>query len=281
MRRALAASVALVMTLCLCCSGGAAAGGSPEPRVPVGNDPGGVAIALIGRGVDYTAADIAARLARDGEGELIGWDFIDDDRRPYESGGSTGTALARIVAAEAPTARLAIFRLGPSPGITLGRAAGYAGQSPARIVLAPPLSDEAGSWEPFRRAAAHFKDRLFIVPAGDKGFDLGRSSAAITGLSGLDNVIVVAAADASGRLVSGSNTGAQTIDIAAGIGSDTAGLAAAPSEVAAARIAALAARLTAGDTTLAGGALKGKILGLASHSGTPAQTRAGWLANPG
>ncbi len=54
-----------------------------KPRVPPGIDPGGVAIAIIGNGIDYTRPDIASRLARDGEGEIIGWDFVDDDRRPY------------------------------------------------------------------------------------------------------------------------------------------------------------------------------------------------------
>jgi hypothetical protein len=55
-----------------------------KPRVPPGRDPGGVAIAIIGSGIDYTRPEIAARLARDGEGELIGWDFVDNDRRPFE-----------------------------------------------------------------------------------------------------------------------------------------------------------------------------------------------------
>jgi hypothetical protein len=59
-----------------------------KPRVPPGVDPGGIAIAIIGGGIDYTRPEIAARLARDGEGEIIGWDFIDDDRRPFERCGS-------------------------------------------------------------------------------------------------------------------------------------------------------------------------------------------------
>jgi subtilisin family serine protease len=55
-----------------------------KPRVPPGVDPGGVTIAIIGSGIDYTRPEIAARLARDGEGELVGWDFVDNDRRPFE-----------------------------------------------------------------------------------------------------------------------------------------------------------------------------------------------------
>ena len=37
-----------------------------KPKVPPGRDPGGVAIAVIGSGVDYTLTNIARRLARDG-----------------------------------------------------------------------------------------------------------------------------------------------------------------------------------------------------------------------
>ena len=54
-----------------------------DPKVPPGQDPGGTAIALIGGGLDYTSDKITPRVARDGEGELIGWDLIDNDRTPY------------------------------------------------------------------------------------------------------------------------------------------------------------------------------------------------------
>src|SRR4029077_8292457 len=62
-----------------------------KPPLPPGRDPGGVAIALLGSGIDYTVPHIAQRLARDGEGELIGFDLVDNDNRPL---GGDGTALA-------------------------------------------------------------------------------------------------------------------------------------------------------------------------------------------
>ena len=54
-----------------------------KPRLPAGLDPGGVAVALLSTGIDYQASDIARRLARDGEGDLIGWDLVDRDNRPF------------------------------------------------------------------------------------------------------------------------------------------------------------------------------------------------------
>lgn len=268
------AVLAFVSSLCLA---SALAAESAEPRVPAGMDPGGVAVALIGGGVDYTASDIAARLARDGEGELIGWDFADDDRRPFAGGvDGNGTALARIVLAEAPSARLAVFRVAPAPGATLVRAAAYASQSPARIVLLPASGNGSEDLKPLRQAAAHFKDRLFIVPAG---------GAPVAGLSALENVLVVAAADAEGKPLAGAGAFAKDdIDVAAGIkaggGNGAAAKAADSADIAAARIAALAARLASQDDRLTGPALKSRITSLASQTPSPGATRFGWIADP-
>ncbi len=53
-----------------------------DPKVPTGLDPGGTAIGLVTTGIDYTDPEIAARLARDGEGEAIGMDLVDGERLP-------------------------------------------------------------------------------------------------------------------------------------------------------------------------------------------------------
>src|SRR2546423_15285496 len=70
--------------------GVAAVAQGKKPPLPPGRDPGGVAIALITTGIDYTVLEVGQRLARDGEGELIGWDLGDQDRKPVDGGkGST------------------------------------------------------------------------------------------------------------------------------------------------------------------------------------------------
>ena len=74
-----------------------------DPKVPAGIDPGLQPIAILTTGIDYTDPAIAARLARDGEGELIGWDFTENDRRPFAASpnttppnwGGDGTVLVR------------------------------------------------------------------------------------------------------------------------------------------------------------------------------------------
>jgi hypothetical protein len=55
-----------------------------KPKVPPGIDPGGVRIALIGTGIDYTDAALSQRLARDGEGTLVSADFLVSDFLAFE-----------------------------------------------------------------------------------------------------------------------------------------------------------------------------------------------------
>ncbi len=85
--------VAVMLAAAVACNGGffvprataqpADAPKVPKPKLIPGIDPGGLALAVIGDGIDYARPEIAARLARDGEGELVGFDLVDRDRRPY------------------------------------------------------------------------------------------------------------------------------------------------------------------------------------------------------
>src|SRR5215510_6449994 len=79
-----------------------------KPPLPPGRDPGGVAVALIASGVDYTLPEVARGLARDGEGDLIGFDSLDNDNRPFGDGGGTRVAVALLD--KATGARLAPVR---------------------------------------------------------------------------------------------------------------------------------------------------------------------------
>ena len=131
-----------------------------KPPVPAGRDPGGVAIAIIGPGFDYTVPALAARLARDGEGEIIGWDFIHNDRRPFEAA-TASPSPARILARE-PGVRLVIARVDIANRDMAAKAIGWAARSPARIVLFDGGVDPA-----LVEAARHqFPDTLFLVAGG-------------------------------------------------------------------------------------------------------------------
>jgi hypothetical protein len=186
------ATVGCALAALLLSSAASAAG---KPALPPGRDPGGVAIALFSTGIDYTLPGLAARLARDGEGELIGWDAVDGDNRPFPAvtpaaanWGGDGTLLAREVGAGR---RLVPVRIGPTDPLSLARAVAFVAATPARIAVVPMWSTVRDDWEPFRRAAASFGDLLFVVAAGDEGKDGDRQPRWPAGF-GLANLLVVA-----------------------------------------------------------------------------------------
>ena len=164
-----------------------------KPPVPPGRDPGGSAVALIGTGIDYTLAHIAPRLARDGEGELIGWDLQDRDRKPFDQSkgttppewGGDGTLLASLIIG-APAVRLVPVRVDPSDPLALARALAFVAQTPARVAAVAMGSPSRAHWEPFLQAAQRFKDVLVLVPA----------EPSYPAALGLDNVLAVSSGSA-------------------------------------------------------------------------------------
>lgn len=147
----------------------AAAAQTPKPRVPPGRDPGGIAVVLLTYGIDYTDAAVARRLARDGEGEVLGLDLVDNDNRPFAAArpslaGIDGTALARLLAVDG--VRIVPVRLKPDDPLSPARAVAFAAQTPARIVVVPMSAGTSAELGPLRQATGHFKELLVIVAAG-------------------------------------------------------------------------------------------------------------------
>jgi hypothetical protein len=219
-----------------------------DPPVPPGRDPGGRAVALIGGGIDYTRANIAQMLARDGEGEIIGYDFIDDDRRPYASSGDTLTA--ELLLQEGQAATLIVLRANLAATVAAGRAIRYSAESPSRITLfAEPLSnvDHAAL---VTAAASRFTEQLFVaVLSADSGsVEVAQRS----------NLVVVTPAGQPARL---ADLAVAVEDVPHGFPADRA------ASLAGARIAALAARLRAVEPGLSPAGLRTRILKLAVPDG--------------
>lgn len=137
-----------------------------DPRVPAGKDPGGAAVALLTRGLDYTRPEIAKLLARDGEGEMIAWDFVDNDNRPFVKGegGEADVALALGVAGGV---RIVPVRIDPGDSVSLARAVVFASKTPARVLLVPFSSGDKDHWETFAAAVRHLPNLVVVVPATD------------------------------------------------------------------------------------------------------------------
>ena len=141
-----------------------------KPKVPPGTDPGGIALALIAYGIDYTDPEIAPRLARDGEGDIIGWDFVGGDNKPFAAtpdAGVDGTRLAKLILTAYARGRLVPLRVAPSDPAQFAQAMRLALQSPARIIAVPIWNVRPDMTEVLNAAVTHARDRLFVVPAGD------------------------------------------------------------------------------------------------------------------
>src|SRR5690606_18710750 len=128
-----------------------------NPPVPDGTDPGGVAVATIDTGIAYTLPLFAERLARDAAGRILGYDFADDDDRPFDLDPSRpavfpvrhGTAVTSIVLREAPEARLVPLRYPAGEPEKFAAMVDHIAAGPARIVAMPLGGATREEWEPF------------------------------------------------------------------------------------------------------------------------------------
>lgn len=239
--RALHLWAAMVLAACLL-SPWPGAARSAKPKASPGRDPGGVAVAVIGSGLDYRRPDVAQRLARDGEGEPIGWDFADEDARPFSSADADG-ALARIVLAEGQATRLVLTRVAVGRQEQVAAALRFVGETPARVVLVVADTETPLPLAGLAEAARHLSRLLLVVP--------------MRRVSG-DPSVPVAAADRGGLLLVAADGGDAAADVMAAAGSAASG--SHPDDAAAARVAAMAARLLAVEPSLAGAALRTRLL---------------------
>lgn len=266
-----------------------------NPPVPEGTDPGGVTVAHIDSGVNYLLPEIAARLARDGDGRFLGRDLWDDDGRPFD--GDTGrspffpirhgTPVASLLVKEAPGIRLLPIRY-PRPDLArMAEAVEGAAAAGARIVVMPLGSRARDDWAPFAAAAAAHPDLLFVVSAGNDGRDIDAAPVYPAALR-LDNMVVVTSADDFGRLAEGSNWGQASVDfMAPGEGlevTDYRGArgTASGSSFAVPRVAALAARLLAAHPEWTTGDLKRALFARAVPPLVRGESpvAVGWIPNP-
>jgi hypothetical protein len=170
-----------------------------KPKVPTGK-PTAVepSVAIVGTGLDYTRPELAAALRRDAELEIVGWDFVDNDRRPFDSKSAvinpatserngTGTRLASALA---DTALLIPVRVDPANPQSLAKGIGFAARTSVRIVLVPNVAANPTNWNVLLAAAPEFPNQLFIVSA-DEALATDVALATWKKARALPNVIVV------------------------------------------------------------------------------------------
>lgn len=190
----------------------------PLPQLPTGD--GTALLAHVDTGVNYLLPALQPHLARDRQGRPVGYDFWDDDDRPFDADprGNPyfpqhhGTTVFSVLAREAPDIGIAIYRF-PAPDMCrFGDLITHMAHREVRIVSLSMGSHEISDWTCFEVAAKANPQMLFIVSAGNDGRDLDRVPVFPAALS-LVNMVVVTSSDEFGRLGAGSNIGKATVDL--------------------------------------------------------------------
>jgi len=266
-----------------------------NPPIPAGSDPGGVAVAHVDSGVNYTLPAITNRLARHTDGTIFGLDLTDHDNRPYDIDPASslllprhhGTSVASLLLAEAPDARLVPIRHpGRKPDAITG-IVNFLANSPARIVTMPLGSNSRSDWAGFAQEAKRHPDILFVISAGNNGRNLDEKPVYPAAFDN-ENFLVVTSVDYFGYLPPESNWGPIAVDLAVPgerievIDHRGARVRASGASFAAPRIAALAARFSAANPGWGPEELKTAIIKLAIllPDRGDGKTRYGWLPNP-
>jgi len=264
-----------------------------NPPVPVGVDPGGIAVGVIDSGINYTVAPFSERLARDTNGALIGKDYWDEDDRPYDidTGRSPffplhhGSSVASIIIKEAPMARIIPVRY-PRPEMTkMADAVDWLASQNIAVVNLAMGSNSEQEWAAFADAAQRHPQMLFLVSAGNNGRNIDTDPVYPAALP-LANTIVITSSEPNGRLARGSNWGSTHVDIMVpGERIDVIDHRGAPgkasgSSFAVPRVTALAVRILAKNRNWKGPELREAILKRARGLDGPRQTRYGWIPDP-
>ena len=215
-------------------------------------------VGMVDSGVNYRLLEINRRLARDGRGRLVGYDFWDMDELPYDANPVDsgfflqrhGTRTASLLLREAPMAELVAYRY-PRPDMSRMQAlVEHAAENDVGIIGMPLGSNRLEDWGAFEAAARAHPEILFVVSAGNDGRDIDERPVYPAAL-GLDNMIVVTSADDFLQPADRSNWGRISVDFmlpaenVAVLDYPGNEIRAAGSSYAVARVAALAARIKA------------------------------------
>ena len=190
----------------------------PVPRLAVGN--ARVRLAHVDTGVNYLLPEVGERLATDASGRLLGYDFWDDDDRPFDIAPRRnmflplhhGTTVFSVLARESGDEPIAAYRF-PAPDMCrFADLVLHMAALGVRVVNMSMGSFDPADWDCFAVAAAKQPDMLFVVSAGNDGRNLDDAPVYPAALP-LENMITVTSSDDFGRIGRGSNVGAGTVDI--------------------------------------------------------------------
>ena len=249
-------------------------------------------LALVDTGVNYNLPMVQKHLALGQDGRLIGYDFWDNDNRPFDKDPRKnaffplhhGTTVFSALSQELGDLKAAIYRFPAHNMCRFNDLIDHAENAGVRIVNMSMGSYSQDDWTCFHDGAEQHPHILFVISAGNDGFDIDVNPVFPASFD-LENIVVVTSSDLFGRLPPQSNYGRVSVDLMVpaeqvdvfdhrGVFTTASG-----SSFAAPRVAALAARFLKKNIGASTADIIDFLKSRAINSGsTP--VRFGWIPDP-
>ena len=249
-------------------------------------------LALVDTGVNYNLPMVQKHLALGQDGQLIGYDFWDNDNRPFDKDPRKnaffplhhGTTVFSALSQELGDLKAAIYRFPAHNMCRFNDLIDHAENAGVRIVNMSLVSFSQDDWTCFHDGAKQHPHILFVISAGNDGFNIDVNPVFPASFD-LENIVVVTSSDLFGRLPPQSNYGRVSVDLMVpaeqvdvfdhrGVYTTASG-----SSFAAPRVAALAARFLKKNIGASTADIIDFLKSRAINSGsTP--VRFGWIPDP-
>lgn len=175
-------------------------------------------IALIDTGINYNLNVFHPNIAVKNK-KILGFDFWDNDDKPFDSDPRQnsfyprhhGTTIFSVLAREAPNSFIAPYRFPALDMCKFQELVKHIAGNSIRLVNLSMGSNKLQDWSCFEKAAKVNKNIIFVVSAGNNGFDIDKEPIYPASLD-LKNILTVTSSDQNGRLGRGSNYGKNSVD---------------------------------------------------------------------
>lgn len=264
-----------------------------NPPLPKTGRQHGLRVAMIDSGVNYQIDEIAQSLAVNSDGDLIGYDYWENDNKPFDANPARswfivqrhGTRTASILLREAPDIALVPYRY-PRPDMSrMTQLIEHAASHSIRIVGMPLGSNSYKEWSDFSASVDAHPEILFIVSAGNNGRNIDLNPVYPAAFDH-PNIIVVTSSDDTIRPAERTNYGKLSVDYmlpAENIPAtdfNAEKIQVSGSSYAVSRLAALAARLLSKQPDMSIEKLKQQIRSFSTRANATRYVSIGYIADP-
>ena len=175
-------------------------------------------IALIDTGINYNLKRLHKNIAVKDK-KILGFDFWDNDEKPFDSDPRQnpfyprhhGTTVFSVIAKDAPNSFIAPYRFPALDMCKFKELVEHIADNSIRLVNLSMGSNNLKDWICFEKSVSKFKDIIFVVSAGNNGFNIDEKPIYPASLD-LENILTVTSSDQSGRLGRGSHYGTNSVD---------------------------------------------------------------------